>query len=436
MNLNNLKSLLSANGCKNIYLKKLSPNDNSKNQVYLGGGFDILNIFPISDIISVPKGKWIRDRFTATIRFSWITDDGRLVQADHAQFILYPKYPEVRFSGFLRNCPDAPSELMKSREEGRILFLAVTADGRVLGHVVDGTSELAGEFLTLSNLPTHGLFSIIEIENRTENRLRLLSEMHRIHNLGWIDSVRLKSTGELIPCNSPNCGGYTLEAELGVLPNGFSEPDYLGWEIKQFSARNFERFGGEVLTLMTPEPTHGYYKISGVEAFVRKYGYTDKKGREDRLNFGGNYRVGKERSTTDLRLMLTGFDSETKKITSSEGRIGLVDESGNEAASWSFASLLKHWNRKHNLACYVPSQKRKDALQQQYRYGNNLILGTGTDFILFLEQMNLGHIYYDPGIKLENASTHPTTKRRSQFRMTSCYLPELYYSHEFVDISK
>ena len=49
MNLQNLKSLFIDNGCTKIYIKKLSPNDNSKNQVYFGGSFEILNILPISE---------------------------------------------------------------------------------------------------------------------------------------------------------------------------------------------------------------------------------------------------------------------------------------------------------------------------------------------------------------------------------------------------
>jgi hypothetical protein len=42
-------------------------------------------------------------------------------------------------------------------------------------------------------------------------------------------------------CEAPNCGGYTLEAELGITPNGYSEPDFLGWEVKQFGVANFAR---------------------------------------------------------------------------------------------------------------------------------------------------------------------------------------------------
>jgi hypothetical protein len=59
----------------------------------------------------------------------------------------------------------------------------------------------------------------------------------------------------------------------------YSEPDYLGWEVKQFSVRNFNAINSSVITLMTPEPTDGYYAKEGSQAFIRKYGYSDLKGR-------------------------------------------------------------------------------------------------------------------------------------------------------------
>ena len=98
MRLQNLKSLFIDNGCNKIYIKKLSPNDNSKNQVYFGGSFEILNILPISEIKNEEAGDWNKERFKASINFSWIADDGNLFPAPNAQLILYPKYPEVRFS--------------------------------------------------------------------------------------------------------------------------------------------------------------------------------------------------------------------------------------------------------------------------------------------------------------------------------------------------
>ena len=104
MNLTNLKSLFSNNGCKKVYVKTLSANDNSKNQVYIGGSFEVLNIFPLSKIISEEAGDWNKERFKAKIDFSWIDDEGSIFLAPRAQLILYPKYPEVRFSGFLVGC--------------------------------------------------------------------------------------------------------------------------------------------------------------------------------------------------------------------------------------------------------------------------------------------------------------------------------------------
>src|SRR5690606_15317184 len=106
---------------------------------------------------------------------------------------------------------------------------------------------------------------------------------------------------------------------------------------------------------------------------------------------------------------------------------------GNEAAVWSFSSMLLHWNRKHNQACYVPSLS-KTIGERKYKYGNKIILGTGTDFQLFLQQMAVGNIYYDPGIKMENVATKPKIKKRSQFRIKSQFLRELYKENEIITL--
>jgi hypothetical protein len=118
MNLDNLKKVFIANGCDKVYIKTLSPNDNSKNQVYLSGSYDILNIFPLSEIKADSSGDWKKERFKATINFAWITEEGGVTDAPGSQFILYPKYPEVRFSGFLLGSKKAPSELMTQRLGG------------------------------------------------------------------------------------------------------------------------------------------------------------------------------------------------------------------------------------------------------------------------------------------------------------------------------
>jgi hypothetical protein len=431
MNLQNLKRIFADNGCQKIYVKNLSPNDNSKNQVYLGGSFEILNILPILEIKTEEAGDWNRERFKALMKFSWISNDGNIYPAPNSQLILYPKYPEVRFSGFLARCENPPSELMTQRLADRVLFLGVSKVGTVLGYVTAPNSEIAQEFNCISADDEVGIFKVIDLPQTINNREKLLAELYRIHLLDWIKSKRLDKDGSILPCISPNCGGYTLEAELGITPNGYAEPDYLGWEIKQFGVANFDHINTSVITLMTPEPTDGIYKTKGAKVFLNQYGYADKTGREDRINFGGIHKAGIRHTSTNLEMQLIGFDIESGKIRNSNGRIALVDTKGNEAAAWSFASMLIHWNRKHNQACYVPSISDITG-DRKYRYGDKVILGIGTDFQLFLKQMAAGNIYYDPGIKMENVSTKPKIKKRSQFRIKSQHLSSLYKKSEIV----
>ena len=433
MNLHQLKTLFIKEECNKIYIKKLSPNDNSKNQVYFGGSFDILNILPISEIKNEAAGDWNKERFKATIKFSWINEEGELNRAPNAQLILYPKYPEVRFSGFLLGCKKPPSNLMTQRLADRLLFFAVNKIGMVIGFVTGPESEISNEFNTIKSIQEHGVFKVLELPIVQNNRNKLLQELLRINELGWINSKRLDNSGLILPCEAPNCGGYTLEAELGITPNGYSEPDYLGWEIKQFGVANFSRTGSAIITLMTPEPTDGIYKEKGAEFFLRNYGYPDKSGKENRINFGGVHKFGKRHETTNLELQLLGFDIESGRIRNTDGKISLIDKNGNEAASWSFSSMILHWNRKHNQACYVPSISETNE-GRRYKYGNSIILGVGTDFQLFINQMACGNIYYDPGIKMENESTKPVIKKRSQFRIKSSNLPNLYKVNEIIDL--
>jgi len=420
-----LAELLADKRCTRILVKKLSDNDNSKNQVYLGMGFEAINFFPNLEIQPDKNGL-----FKAHMRFSWIDSAGNECPAPEAKLILYPQYPEVRFSGFLKGCRSAPSGLMASRMAGRILFLGIRPDGQIFGYIVAPSDRLAVDFLSLDELPQVGVFNEIHISDSAliaDSKSLLLKELKRIHKSGWIDSKRLDRQKHILPCLAPNCGGYTLEAELGIIPNGISDPDYLGWEVKQHHVAKFDKYESGILTLMTPEPKGGYYKDEGVEAFIVKYGYADKVGRADRFNFGGLHFIDKLQPSTGLRLKLLGYDPVKRKIIDENGSIALISAGGDIAAAWFFSDLLNHWNRKHNQAVYIPSMKR-DVPHLQYYYGNTVRLCEGTDFLKLLAALSDGKVYYDPGIKLENASDpkKKKTKRRSQFRVKSKDIATLY----------
>ena len=275
-----------------------------------------------------------------------------------------------------------------------------------------------------------------EIPVAGDSRKELLERLKVIHAKGWIDSKRLDSGGNILPCTASQCGGYTLEAEFGISPNGDAAPDFKGWELKQYAVDRFDLINSSVITLMTPEPSGGHYKTQGVESFIRKFGYPDKLGRVDRLNFGGVHRVGEKHATTGLTLTLVGFDDSDGKILTKSAGISLLTDAGEEAATWTYVDLMNHWNHKHAQTAYIPSLKHTEP-HLQYSYGGTVRLGEGADFLLVLKAMFKGKVYYDPGIKLENASsTKPTTKRRSQFRVKSGDLSSLYLKMDSVDVTE
>lgn len=437
ISLDQLRRLMLGNGVNQLLAKELAPNDNSKNQPYLGGDFQALSILPVGDLKPERTDKG-RETIKGPLNFWWLQPDGNAERAPGAQMILYPQYPEIRLSGFLRGTRHAPNEIMNTRLEGRILFLGITPDGGIIAWAVSPENLLALEFRSLEDLETIGVFRKVPLTGDAElpARERLISELRRIHLRDWIDSYALRSDGSCTACNSSQCVGYTLEAELGVARNGYAEPDFLGWEVKASQVTSFQsKAAAKALTLMTPEPTGGYYRDAGVEAFIRKYGYEDRMGREDRLNFGGVHRAGERQGLTGLTLVLDGYDTAAAEITDASGAMVLMADNHEVAASWSFTSLAKLWNRKHAQAVYVPAECRMDPARA-YRYSRRVRLGEGTDFLRLLSAIASGTVYYDPGIKLENASL-PTrsVKRRSQFRIASGKLDALYASITEKDVA-
>jgi hypothetical protein len=451
MNLSQVVDLFARAGCNRLFAKLLAENDNSKNQIYFAGAVEALNAFP-SVTIYAENSKSKGPTFKARLDFSWLLPDGRTSPAPHAQLILYSQYPEVRFSGFLLGCENAPTKLMLDRQSakalsakdremlaGRVLFMGITSDRRILGYAAAGNSEAAHEFRSSTFPAAFVVFSQIplpSVASDEDSQKILLRELARIHDSGWIDSKQLDSSGQVLPCKAPQCGGFTLEAELKISKNSAAEPDFMGWEIKQHKVSNLTRpDSGGAITLMTPEPTVGIYKVDGAEAFIRKYGYADRHGRVDRMNFGGVHRVGSMHPTTKLTMIVDGYDLLKRQITNAEGAVKLVDSLGNVAAGWPLAGLLSHWSHKHAKAAYVPSVSRKTP-SWQYRYGGIVRMAQGTNALRFLDAFVSGHIFYDPGIKLEDASTKPKVKKRSQFRVTSKDIAMLYTKLEKRDLSE
>lgn len=451
LDLDSLINIMADKGVGKIYIKKLAPNDNSKNQPYFGFHLTDLPFIPTGPMeasqstSNKKKDKARQIKYKTSLKLEWVDSQANTYPAPNAKLIYYPQYPEVRFSGFLQGSKVNLSRWMapekQGRADGRWLLLGVNEGSETIyAYLATPESVLAKELENTSLTKRTSLFSEINIGQRdsvVDTKAALLQKLLEIHELGWVPGCKLNKDMIKQPYKAANGGGYTLEALLGITPNGIAEPDYLGWEVKQFGVKSFPTKGASPTTLMTPEPNGGVYKIDGIIEFMKRFGYPDKSGKPDRLNFGGIHSAGRECAATKLTLAIDGFDGEHGKLTKADGAIVLADSSGTVAASWGFEKIMDHWKRKHSQAVYIPCMmKPSDTGGRSYHYGNNIELGTGTDFEIFLSAMLGGFVYYDPGIKLEHASTEkPKSKRRSQFRVKHNSLSRLYKRFEFVDVT-
>jgi hypothetical protein len=407
-------------GAKSIFCKHLSENDNSKQQIYLGKNFEVLSAFPHGETVAYPNLKF--PNFKASLDFFWI-DSEHAEQAKGAQLIFYPAYPEVRLSGFLDGCKSAPSEHLQQipRDQrrgvdGRVLVFGTTADRKTLAFLAPEASQIAEELITrFKNDFSKNLFLELTLPIASDqNKSQVLDALRVIHRGGPHPSCRRDRTGVVIPYKATNGGGYTLEALLGITPNGEAAPDYLGWEIKAYSKSK--------ITVMTPEPTGGLYGIEGVREFVMKYGHTCDDGAN---RFNGVHKVGTACKSTGLTLRISGFDRNNPEKLDVSGAIELIDHAGNEAATWEFSGLLSHWNKKHAFAAYVPYTINKDG--PAYQFNSPILMGENTNFSKYLSALFDGAIVFDPGSSVSAPINGKSrVKARSQFRINTNNLSLLY----------
>lgn len=424
------QTLLASAGATKTYAKILAPNDNSKNQIYLAGD--------PAQLSTLKPGKFQEDDqpggiLKAAVRFSWLAPDGTSYRAPNAQLIFYPQYPEVRLSGILRGTDWAPRSLISSRDEGRVLFLGVRSDGEIIA-AADKVDPTLGSLLDPDASVESGTLRPLRTGTTTSSRELLLERLRSLHGKGWVDAKALRANGSVVPCKGPRCVGCTLESELGIAQNGFCGPDFLDWELKAITWKHFAKPElSKPVTLMTPAPTGGVYREAGGAGFVRRFGYADLSGKADRMNFGGRFFFGLPEPRTGLTLTLDGFDLKSSTFPEGGG-LSLRTSSGDLAAHWSYSELASRWAIKHANACYVPAQKCA-AGSLKFRYGREVYLGSEPRLSYFFKSIVDGSIFFDPGIKLENASSpNAKIKERHQFRAKFIDTSRLYQFYSQVDL--
>ncbi|WP_432799921.1 MvaI/BcnI family restriction endonuclease [Poriferisphaera sp. WC338] len=441
ISLSDVKQLMKNVGCHSLIVKELAWNHDSKRQIYLIGSTSIFNTFPCKIENNPPMPHWMQksqkkkmsqgqNRFYGHLDYEWITINGDTETAKHAKIIFYPQYPEARLSGFLRGIKSIPSKYLREKSgevyTNRILFLGISNTGHTIAFLTVGHGNLREELKQTEGYDTDAGLNSIPLFNENESpETRLLDQLTRIHSMGWIEGKRLSADG-LKPCYTPNAVGYTLEAELGILPNGDNAPDFMGWEVKAHTVTDWNTTGNKVVTLFTPEPDCGVYQEEGIRTFIERWGYPDRNGKPDRHNFGGIYRLNTTNDLTGLTLRIEGFNAETQKLDAN-GHLGLYSPEGYLASGWTFKKLIDCWRRKHAATAYVPAQRNKEDKVHCFHYGNEVMLCEGADFVRVLNAVTSGALYLDPALKAENwSSDKPRFKKRNQFRIKMKDVPSLY----------
>lgn len=395
--LSRIIGLMTGHGVDRIFFKPLAPNDNSKNQIYVGGDLASASIFRFDSSDLEYQGDGRRQRAKIKIPYFWMAADGVLSVAKASKLIMYPQYPEVRFSGFLQGCKNAPTCLSR-REEGRVLILGISENFSI-GYVVQKHDPIKQDILQAPSTSTQSAFRKLTVK-LTDNK-PIAEALATIIHSGPHESCRLRkkngvSCVEPYPIRNNNAAGYTMEAKLGILPNADAKPDYEGYEIKTLVNTN--------VTLMTPEPDSGLYKDEGLLSFLKKYGYQDEHGV---YRLSKRHKVGVQHPDTGLTLTLDYGDFHpVEKRFDFGGSISLIDDEGFVAASWDLDKIISHWLTKHSSTVIIRAKKEQGTIQ----YMPEVIFCQGPDPVGLIQAFVDGYICWDPGLK--------ETKKRNQFRIT------------------
>lgn len=422
-------------GASRILIKPLSNNDNSKQQIYLGGDFEVIQDFPLGEIRAdgeSSKGPI----FKAPLKLIWITPEGKFEEAEGSQIILYPKYPEIRLSGFLRGCSTAPRHLMKPpTSEERELYL-LKKRGMILGlsedvvfaYVGSWDEDISKEILKYTEQnPDKQVLSVFYeyYSSLADSQNLLIRNLKGIYSKGPIRSRRLDRDGKIIFYEASNGAGFTLECEFGIVPNANASPDFLDWELKARSKSN--------TTLMTPEPDLGFYR-NDYPQFMSSHA---NRRNPEKLYFTAKHQLGIRNPETKLTLYIEGYDLQKKKITKSDGGYFLKNDNGEIAAGWTFSKLLNHWKNKHTKTCYVSYKDIQIEGSTYYHFGPKICLAQGASIENFLDALSKGIVVHDPGCRyaLDSNTGKWKQKKRNQFRVSATNSAYLYDEYKELDLS-
>jgi len=449
-NLNQIIEKLKNLQCTSILIKKLRPNNNDKNQIYIHPNPDFLNnIFDLEFSYRAPstskkkKGARLPIPIAKFNSFAWVNSRGQLNPVPDCKGIFYAQYPEMRLSGFKSDQGKIPGALSVQfvKEHPRISrFLLIGADstGRAYAILtVDPDQDFINDYEKLPFAPDSRACKFIELEIAETGSERLKALLTERVAGKSIKGCRLDSDGNTLPFTGTQVHGYTLEHELGILPNASKDGDIFGIELKCFTKNK--------LTLFTPEPDGGLY-FENFNEFMLRYGYA----KEAVYRFTGLHRAGTISEKSGLSLFVLCSDKESEddslrdyiihkpfKDQLKNLQVVLMDEDRVIAASWSLSRLLNNWGVKHNEVVYVPAkvsdnyeeEEKRNGFTKRVTFGSEVLWCRKSSIERMVKAIATGTIFLDPAPKYD-PDNPKNNKRRSQWRVNNIYRDAVHLYEE------
>ena len=259
--LEDLTFILQKHGCEIALIKKLTKNNNDKNQIYFHHDASILNSLfdmtftergessSLTKKLSTP-GKFIPQALFN--KFYWLSIEDTLHQAKNCKAIVYHQYPEARLSGFLTVDNEMPRSMSieytkENPSSVRYLLIGATSTGKAIAiMLVDPSKVFERQFQKLPFYSSSKICRHIDLNHKTISNTEKLKKI-LIEKVAdkTLKGCRYNKQGETIPFTGTQVHGYTLEHACGIKPNSNKNGDIFGIELKCFTNKK--------LTLFTPE---------------------------------------------------------------------------------------------------------------------------------------------------------------------------------------
>lgn len=459
-NIEIVKELLAQHGCIIALIKKLSRNNNDKNQIYFHHDTSILNsVFDLTfeereASASVTKKSSQKGKSIASAvfnSFSWVDTGGKLHEAKRCKGITYHQYPEMRLSGFKTVDNEMPRALTLDYTKQndalpRYLVIGATIKGKAIAMLLTNPhEEFVLAFNKLDKFQGSNICKHLPIQEEISNTDKLEALLKERVVGQTLKGCRLDKHGNTLPFTRNQVHGYTLEHALDIIPNADHEGDIFGIELKCFTAKK--------ISLITTEADGGLYHES-FNDFMTAYGYL--KGEDYRLT--GIHRAYQRNEKSGLTLKITcepvsknspiselkDYDPEiafSKQMNKMQ--VVLVDDYGTHAACWSIERLMNRWGAKHNEVVYIPASvvendmplEIADGFLKRVVFGTEVIWCFRSTVENLINAIHQGIIFLDPAPKY-NPNDPKKNKRRTQWRLNNIYaaVSVLYERAKLCDI--